>query len=153
MRIETTERIRLMVAFALFLTIAVIGSAFAQDTIGVTPVETAVIATLKIVAIAMIGWGFMRLMAGRHTVEALFCLAIGVTTRAVPRLTLSWTKHEHCVRLGCNDKYSARVPGLHESSSNARFPSRLHQAASRSFSLTVRSGRKMPSDWGSRIQS
>jgi hypothetical protein len=77
MRIETTERIRLMVAFALFLAIAVIGSAFAQDTIGVTPVETAVIATLKIVAIAMIGWGFMRLMAGRHTVEALFCLAIG----------------------------------------------------------------------------
>ena len=54
---------------------------------------------------------------------------------------------------GYNDKCSAWVPGLHESNGNARFPSSLHQAAAVNFSLTVRSGRKMPSGWGSRIQS
>jgi len=63
--------------------------------------------------------------------------AVGVTTRAVPRFTLSWTNHEqHSFGRWCSC-----------------FPSSLRQAAAMKFSLATRSGRKVPLGWGSCIQS
>jgi len=73
MRIETTKAI----ATALALTIAGSAVAFAQDVIGAQPVATAAIATFKIIAAAGVGWGFLRLMSGRHTLEGLTVMGAG----------------------------------------------------------------------------
>ena len=59
------------------LSVAAIVPAFAQDTIGITPVSTAVIAAFKLLGLIGIGWGFIRLMGGRHTIEGLLSMAIG----------------------------------------------------------------------------
>ncbi len=59
------------------LSVAAIVPAFAQDTIGITPVSTAVIAAFKLLGLIGIGWGFIRLMGGRHTIEGLVSMAIG----------------------------------------------------------------------------
>ena len=64
--------------YATALTLFAGHSAFAQDVLGITPVETAFIAFLDIVAVIGIGWGFTRLMTGRHTVEGLFAMGVGV---------------------------------------------------------------------------
>ena len=64
--------------YATALTLFASRSAFAQDVLGITPVETAFIAFLDIVAVMGIGWGFTRLMTGRHTVEGLFAMGVGV---------------------------------------------------------------------------
>ena len=61
------------------VTVASAGPVFAQaaDTLGVTPVEQAAIATMKLIAVAALGYGFFRLMTGRHTVEGLTLLGVG----------------------------------------------------------------------------
>jgi len=73
MRIETKQAL----ATALALTAAVSASAFAQDVIGAQPVSTAAIAAMKLVAAAGVGWGFLRLMSGRHTLEGLTMMGVG----------------------------------------------------------------------------
>jgi hypothetical protein len=52
-------------------------SAFAQDVIGAAPVSNSAIYTFKAIAVAGVGWGFLRLMSGRHTVEGLTVMAAG----------------------------------------------------------------------------
>jgi len=73
MRIETKQAL----ATALALTAAVSTAAFAQDTIGIQPVSTAALAAMKLIAAAGIGWGFLRLMSGRHTIEGLTLMGVG----------------------------------------------------------------------------
>ena len=51
--------------------------AFAQDVIGVQPVSAAVITVFQVIGIMAVGWGFLRLIGGRHTVEGLVTVAIG----------------------------------------------------------------------------
>jgi uncharacterized protein (UPF0261 family) len=63
------------VAAALPMTFAT--SAFAQDVIGAAPVSQSAIYTFKAIAVAGVGWGFLRLMSGRHTVEGLTVMAAG----------------------------------------------------------------------------
>lgn len=72
-------RTRATLISAAVMLMAQTGLAFAQgaDTLGVTPVEQAAIATMKLIAIAAIGFGFMRLMSGRHTMEGLVTLGVG----------------------------------------------------------------------------
>jgi uncharacterized protein (UPF0261 family) len=60
---------------ALPLTVAT--SVFAQDVIGAAPVSQSAIYTFKAIAVAGVGWGFLRLMSGRHTVEGLTVMAAG----------------------------------------------------------------------------
>lgn len=75
----TKNSVRMNVAvYATAFTLFAGRSAFAQDVLGITPVETAFIAFLDIVAVIGIGWGFTRLMTGRHTVEGLFAMGVGV---------------------------------------------------------------------------
>lgn len=69
-RVQTVATTALFVAAAAF-------PAFAQDTIGITPVATAAIAGFKVLGLIGIGYGFIRLMGGRHTVEGLVCMGIG----------------------------------------------------------------------------
>jgi hypothetical protein len=64
-------------AMATALPMAVTTSAFAQDVIGAAPVSQAAILTSKAIAVAGVGWGFLRLMSGRHTVEGLTVMAAG----------------------------------------------------------------------------
>ncbi len=59
------------------LSFAALTPAFAQDIIGIQPISTAVIAAFKILGLIGIGWGFIRLMGGRHTIEGLVSMAIG----------------------------------------------------------------------------
>lgn len=73
MRVETKQTL----AAALALTLAAIAPAFAQDIIGAAPVSQAAIVVFKAIAVAGVGWGFMRLMSGRHTVEGLTVTAAG----------------------------------------------------------------------------
>jgi hypothetical protein len=73
MRTETKQTI----ATALALTLAVTGAAVAQDVIGAQPVSQAAITTFKFIAVAGVGWGFLRLMSGRHTVEGLTVMGAG----------------------------------------------------------------------------
>jgi hypothetical protein len=73
MQTETKQAI----AIALALAVAVTGAAFAQDVIGAQPVSQAAIATFKLIAAAGVGWGFLRLMSGRHTVEGLTVMGAG----------------------------------------------------------------------------
>lgn len=72
-------RTRATLISAAVMLMAQTGLALAQgaDTLGVTPVEQASIATMKLIAIAAIGFGFMRLMSGRHTIEGLVTLGVG----------------------------------------------------------------------------
>lgn len=72
-------RTRATLISAAVMLMAQTGLALAQgaDTLGVTPVEQAAIATMKLIAIAAIGFGFMRLMSGRHTIEGLVTLGVG----------------------------------------------------------------------------
>jgi hypothetical protein len=70
-------RIQRIVAMASTLPMAVTTSAFAQDVIGAAPVSQAAILTFKAIAVAGVGWGFLRLMSGRHTVEGLTVMAAG----------------------------------------------------------------------------
>jgi hypothetical protein len=65
------------IATAFALALAVTGAAVAQDVIGAQPVSTAAIATFKLIAAAGVGWGFLRLMSGRHTVEGLTVMGAG----------------------------------------------------------------------------
>jgi hypothetical protein len=65
------------IATALALSIAVTGTAVAQDVIGAQPVSQAAIATFKLIAAAGVGWGFLRLMSGRHTLEGLTVMGAG----------------------------------------------------------------------------
>ena len=65
----------LMGAFAGLLLAS--GAALAQDAIGVQPVSTSAIASMKLIAAAGIGWGFLRLMSGRHTIEGLTLVGVG----------------------------------------------------------------------------
>jgi hypothetical protein len=76
---KTIKRALNTTATALVLAAAETSVALAQgaDTLGITPVEQAAIAGMKLIAIAAIGWGFMRLMSGRHTVEGLVALGVG----------------------------------------------------------------------------
>lgn len=64
---------------ALVLTTVVVVPVLAQgaDTLGVTQVSQTAITTMKLIAVAAIGFGFMRLMTGRHTVEGLVMLGVG----------------------------------------------------------------------------
>lgn len=67
---------------ALLVTAAVTSQALAQaaggaDVLGVTPVSQSAILTLKAIGLVAIGWGFLRLMGGRHTVEGLVALGVG----------------------------------------------------------------------------
>jgi hypothetical protein len=62
---------------AVGLTLALTGAALAQDAIGVQPVSTSAIASMKLIAAAGIGWGFLRLMSGRHTIEGLTLVGVG----------------------------------------------------------------------------
>lgn len=73
MRVETKQ----ILAAALALTVAALAPAFAQDVIGAQPVSQAAITVFKLIAAAGVGWGFMRLMSGRHTVEGLTVTAAG----------------------------------------------------------------------------
>lgn len=73
MQTETKQAI----ATALALTFAVSSAAFAQDIIGAQPVSQAAITTFKFIAAAGVGWGFLRLMSGRHTVEGLTVMGAG----------------------------------------------------------------------------
>jgi hypothetical protein len=59
--------IKRIVATATALPMAVTTSAFAQDVIGAAPVSQSAILTFKAIAVAGVGWGFLRLMSGRHT--------------------------------------------------------------------------------------
>jgi hypothetical protein len=70
-------RIQRIVAMAMALPMAVTTSAFAQDVIGAAPVSQSAILTFKAIAVAGVGWGFLRLMSGRHTVEGLTVMAAG----------------------------------------------------------------------------
>jgi uncharacterized protein (UPF0261 family) len=72
-------RILRAVGVSLVLTAAAAGPVLAQaaDTLGVEPVSTAAITTFKLIAAAAIGFGFFRLMSGRHTVEGLVTLGAG----------------------------------------------------------------------------
>ena len=70
-------RIQRIVATASTLPMAVTTSAFAQDVIGAAPVSQSAILTFKAIAVAGVGWGFLRLMSGRHTVEGLTVMAAG----------------------------------------------------------------------------
>jgi len=65
------------VYIAIGLTIAMAGSALAQDVIGAAPVSQAAIMTFRAIAVAGVGWGFLRLMGGRHTVEGLTVMGAG----------------------------------------------------------------------------
>lgn len=66
-----------VLATAFALSLAVTGAALAQDVIGAQPVSQAAIATFKIIAAAGVGWGFLRLMGGRHTLEGLTVMGAG----------------------------------------------------------------------------
>lgn len=67
------------VGTSLLITAAAAGPVMAQaaDTLGVTGVSTAAITTMKLIAVAVIGWGFFRLMSGRHTTESLVSMGVG----------------------------------------------------------------------------
>lgn len=65
------------IATALVLVAAATTAAFAQDVIGAAPVSQAAITVFKAIAVAGIGWGFLRLMSGRHTVEGLTVMGAG----------------------------------------------------------------------------
>lgn len=69
--------IRQVIAVALALTFAVISVVIAQDVIGAAPVAQGAITTFKAIAVAGVGWGFLRLMSGRHTVEGLTVMGAG----------------------------------------------------------------------------
>jgi uncharacterized protein (UPF0261 family) len=74
---KLTESLR-VTGIALVLTAAATGLAMAQsDVLGVTPVSQDAITVMKAVGLAAIGWGFLRLMGGRHTVEGLTMIGIG----------------------------------------------------------------------------
>jgi len=62
---------------AIALTLALTGAALAQDVIGAAPVSQAAIASMKLIAAAGVGWGFLRLMSGRHTLEGLTVMGVG----------------------------------------------------------------------------
>lgn len=66
-----------VVSTAAMLSLAMVTSSFAQDVIGAEPVSQAAIMTFKAIGIAGVGWGFLRLMSGRHTVEGLTVMAAG----------------------------------------------------------------------------
>jgi hypothetical protein len=59
------------------LTAATTTAVLAQDVIGAAPVSQSAILTFKAIAVAGVGWGFLRLMSGRHTVEGLTVMAAG----------------------------------------------------------------------------
>lgn len=65
------------------LTFCFAGVAMAQaigggtDVLGITPIRDAIIFFFRIVATAAIGYGFMRLMSGRHGMEAMIVLVVG----------------------------------------------------------------------------
>jgi hypothetical protein len=63
-----------MIATAFVMTLVVTGAALEQDTIGVQPVSTSAIASMKLITAAGIAWSFLRLMSGRHTIEGLAML-------------------------------------------------------------------------------
>lgn len=67
------SRLYIAVMFALMAS----APAFAQDVIGITPISTVAITAMKLIAVVAIGWGFMRLLSGRHTVEGLVMMAVG----------------------------------------------------------------------------
>jgi uncharacterized protein (UPF0261 family) len=73
MQIETKQ----VIATALALTFAVTTTAVAQDVIGAAPVAQGAITVFKAIAVAGVGWGFLRLMSGRHTVEGLTVMGAG----------------------------------------------------------------------------
>ena len=67
-------------AFALTLlsaSAALAQAAGGSDVIGVSPIVQIVIYTFKAIALAGIGYGFIRLFSGRHTVEGLVVMAVG----------------------------------------------------------------------------
>ena len=72
-----TTRTTQVIAIALALTAAVTAVAVAQDVIGAQPVSQAAITVFKAIAVAGVGWGFLRLMSGRHTVEGLTVMGSG----------------------------------------------------------------------------
>jgi hypothetical protein len=65
------------IATALILAAAVTTAAIGQDVIGAQPVSNAAIASMKLIAAAGVGWGFLRLMSGRHTLEGLTVMGVG----------------------------------------------------------------------------
>lgn len=64
-------------ALGLLLTAAAANTVMAQDVIGALPVSNSAILTFKAIAVAGVGWGFLRLMSGRHTVEGLTVMGAG----------------------------------------------------------------------------
>jgi len=80
MQIQNTRSQTVIVALAMALLMT--SGAIAQgvgggDIIGATPVKDAFIAVCKIIAFGGIGWGFIRLVGGRHTMEGLVTMAAG----------------------------------------------------------------------------
>lgn len=59
------------------LAIAISGAAIAQDVLGVEPVSQAGVFAIKAIAMAGIAFGFLRMMAGRHSIEGLVEMGIG----------------------------------------------------------------------------
>ncbi len=72
-----TQRIIIALAMALLMTSAAMAQGVGGDIIGATPVKDAFIAVCKIIAFGGIGWGFIRLVGGRHTMEGLVTMAAG----------------------------------------------------------------------------
>ncbi len=72
---KNQQRLRVAV-FTALLTVGGSASAMA-DVLGVAPISTEVITGLKLLGLCAIGWGFFRMMNGRHQIEALISLAVG----------------------------------------------------------------------------
>lgn len=66
---------------ALALTLLLANGAMAQaaggDVLGVSTVRDAAIVVFKVLAVLGIGFGFIRLMSGRHTMEGLVTMGVG----------------------------------------------------------------------------
>lgn len=71
------QTVAVALAMALLMTSSAIAQGFGGDIIGATPVKDAFIAVMKILALGGIGWGFARLLSGRHSMEGLICMAAG----------------------------------------------------------------------------
>lgn len=73
-----TQTVIVALAMALLMTSGAIAQGVGGgDIIGATPVKDAFIAVCKIIAFGGIGWGFIRLVGGRHTMEGLVTMAAG----------------------------------------------------------------------------
>jgi uncharacterized protein (UPF0261 family) len=66
-------------AVAAAMTLLATGVVLAQgaDVLGTEQVSQSAITTMKLIAVAGIGYGFLRFMSGRHTVEGLTLIGVG----------------------------------------------------------------------------